>query len=79
MPPEETGGPSREGQPAQEMGGNNGEEFDADLGDPGGRPQQQLGDVVNPFKLALDAGRNLRATLAKSLEQITGTASPVRD
>ncbi|CAN0144422.1 unnamed protein product [Ascophyllum nodosum] len=77
MPPEETGGPSREGQPAQEMGGNNGEEFDADLGDAGGRPQQQLGDVVNPFKLALDAGRNLRATLAKSLEQITGTASPL--
>lgn len=34
-------------------------------------------DVVNPFKVALDAGRNLRASFSNTLEQITGTASPV--
>lgn len=36
-----------------------------------------LPDIVNPFKLAFEAGRNLRATLENTLEQITGTASPV--
>lgn len=35
-------------------------------------------DIVNPFKKAFDAGRDLRQSLATALESITGTASPVR-
>lgn len=38
----------------------------------------KLPELVNPFKMAFEAGRNLRATLANNLEQITGAASPVR-
>lgn len=34
-------------------------------------------DIVNPFKVAFDAGRTLRASFATTLGQITGTASPV--
>lgn len=61
----------------------------SDAGEKAG--QEQVGDgvdvdgddgesgVVNPFKLAFDAGRNLRASVANTLEQITGTASPVSD
>lgn len=40
-------------------------------------PGLAMPDIVNPFKLAFDAGQKLRATLANTLEQITGTASPV--
>lgn len=38
----------------------------------------QLPDLVNPFKVAFEAGRKLRNTVASNLEQITGAASPVR-
>lgn len=34
-------------------------------------------EIGNPFRRAFDAGRNLRATFANTLEQITGAASPV--
>lgn len=36
-----------------------------------------LPEMTNPFKKAFDAGQNLRSTLADTLGQITGTASPV--
>lgn len=36
-----------------------------------------LPEIANPFKKAFDAGQNLRSTLADTLGQITGTASPV--
>lgn len=38
----------------------------------------KLPNIVNPFKVAFDAGRQLRINLATNLEQITGTPSPVR-
>lgn len=37
----------------------------------------KLPEIANPFKKAFDAGQNLRSTLADTLGQITGTASPV--
>lgn len=37
-----------------------------------------LPNIVNPFKVAFDAGRQLRMTIANNLEQITGAPSPVR-
>lgn len=79
-PEDSQGVPSEEGEPpAREGAANDGEVVEKALGDGGvgSQQQQQLPEVVNPFKLAFDAGRNLRATLAKNLEQITGTASPV--
>lgn len=78
-PEDSQGGPSEEGEaPAREGAASDGEIVENSLGEGGvGSQQQQLPEVVNPFKLAFDAGRNLRATLAKNLEQITGTASPV--
>lgn len=44
----------------------------------GEQPGLAVPDIVNPFKLAFEAGQNLRSTLATTLEQITGSASPVR-
>ncbi|CAM9283124.1 unnamed protein product, partial [Ectocarpus sp. 8 AP-2014] len=37
----------------------------------------KLPEIANPFKKAFDAGQNLRSTLADTLGQITGTASPL--
>lgn len=37
-----------------------------------------LPEISNPFKKAFEAGQTLRSTLADTLGQITGTASPVR-
>lgn len=79
VPSGEAGTLAGEGQAAQGAASDD-EVVEKALGDGGGglqQQQQQLPEVVNPFKLAFDAGRNLRATLAKNLEQITGTASPV--
>lgn len=42
------------------------------------RAGRQLPEISNPFKAAFDAGQALRLTLADTLGQITGTASPVR-
>lgn len=36
-----------------------------------------LPEISNPFKAAFEAGQTLRSTLADTLGQITGTASPV--
>lgn len=65
--------------------GNTGSEIRGDsgaVGEGAGKgeaeePGLAMPDIVNPFKLAFEAGQNLRATLATTLEQITGTASPV--
>lgn len=63
--------------------GNAGSEFrEGGVGGDGGEaegeePGLAMPDIVNPFKLAFEAGQNLRSTLATTLEQITGTASPV--
>lgn len=57
----------------EERGAGEGEEDEFDDG-----TRIKLPELVNPFKMAFEAGRNLRATLANNLEQITGAASPVR-
>ena len=64
----ETGSESRGGSGAAGEGAGEGGAMEPGLAMP---------DIVNPFKLAFEAGQNLRATLANTLEQITGTASPV--
>ncbi|CAM9389894.1 unnamed protein product, partial [Hapterophycus canaliculatus] len=37
----------------------------------------KIPEIVNPFKVAFDAGQSLRSTFADTLGQITGTASPL--
>lgn len=54
------------------------EEEEEGFGDGVERIGLKLPEMSNPFKAAFEAGQTLRSTLADTLGQITGTASPVR-
>lgn len=53
------------------------DEEEGGVGDDVERIALTLPEISNPFKAAFEAGQTLRSTLADTLGQITGTASPV--
>lgn len=55
-----------------------GQAMDGSIADDVERIGLTLPEISNPFKAAFEAGQTLRSTLADTLGQITGTASPVR-
>lgn len=80
---EDGGGEAQGSGEGGQGGGGEGEEISSSSSsvdvDAGGAEEASMAlpEIVNPFKLAYDAGQKLRSTLANTLEQITGTAGPV--